>query len=224
MYNGFMKTALIVGGTSGLGLCLAEKLAASKYDVIVTGRTDPKNPKLKFKKLDLSDYSKSADGIKRLVRGLPQIDLLVYAAGYFLDGTISELKEAQIDEMLSVGLRAPVLFLRLMTRHGLDGFVAVTSTSQWTPRPKEPIYTATKSGLGMLANSVSLDPKVKKVMVAGPAGMKTPFWRSTKTDTSEYLDPEWAADQVLNQWQGKFKYKFVQILRQPARVKVVEER
>jgi short-subunit dehydrogenase len=218
------KTALIIGGTSGLGLELG-RLLKDEFNVYVTGRHDSKETDLGFIKLDLSS-GRISDSSKAILKELSSVDLFIYAAGYFQKGTISELDDAQIQEMIDVGLTAPVTFLSylLKSQDKLEGFIAITSTSQWTPRLLEPVYTAVKSGLGMFANSASLDPKIIKTLVAAPAGMKTKFWANTEKDTSDMLDPQWVAEQVLELYKGEFRYKYGRILRDPARVEVVEER
>ena len=99
----------------------------------------------------------------------------------------------------------------------------ITSSSQYTARELEPSYTMVKSGLGMLGASLSLDSTIGKVLVAAPSGMKTPFWKKNK-DTSEYLDPKWVAEQILDLWVGPFKYRFAKILRSPERVVIEETR
>jgi len=219
------QNALIVGGSSGLGLELAVMLSAT-HNVIVTGRRDPKSEKVDFRLLDLSAGNRLADGLDGFVAKLPRIDLLVYAAGFYQEGNISDLSDGDIAAMADVGLLAPAMLLQrlLKKQNGLPGFIAITSTSQWTPRLLEPIYTAVKAGLGMLANSVSLDERIGKVLVAGPAGMNTRFWENSPRDMGAMLDPKWVAEQILDQYSSNFKYKFARILRGPARVEVVETR
>jgi short-subunit dehydrogenase len=216
---------LIIGGSSGLGLSLANKLA-DHYHVIVTGRRDPGQDNIQFETLDLSGSTGLQDRVDQLVKGLPDLDLLVYAAGFYQEGTITELSVDQIHEMLNVGLAAALFVTRsVLAKQGeLDGFIAITSTSQWTPRLLEPVYTAVKAGLGAFANSLSLDPRVKKTLVAGPAGMATKFWEGTSKDTSDMLDPDWVADETLKLFDGTFSYKYARILRSPARVELQEER
>lgn len=219
---------LIIGGTSGLGLSLAKKLTKN-YDVYVTGRRKLTEPGLHFHPLDLSNKSGLGERINELVTELPNIDLLVYAAGYFQDGTVTDLSVNQVDEMLNVGLVAAIYVSReiLCKQGSLPEFVAITSTSQWTPRLKEPVYTAVKAGLGAFANSLSLDSRVGKVLVAGPAGMATNFWKGTdkkEHDTSLMLDPDWVADAIQELRGGQFSYKFARILREPARVEIQETR
>ncbi|MBM3208911.1 SDR family oxidoreductase [Candidatus Shapirobacteria bacterium] len=223
------NTILIFGGSSGLGLELGKLLATRDNTVYVTGRREPKDQPLRFVYLDVDQYtdqlSEKIDKALSNIQG--SLDLLVLAAGFYQEGTISQLSDADIRKMINVGLTAPIVILNkvLNRQERLPGVIAITSTSQWTPRTYEPVYTAVKAGLGMLANSVSLDPQVGKVLVAGPAGMKTNFWLNTEKDTTTMLDPRWVAERIIELYSdGAFKYKYARILREPPRVEMVEER
>ena len=48
----------------------------------------------------------------------------------------------------------------------------------------------------MFGKSLGLDMDIGKVCVFAPSGMKTPFWSEEK-NTSEYLDPDWVADKII---------------------------
>lgn len=219
-----MDTVLIVGGSSGLGFALAKQLAANA-DVHITGRRDPKSPGLTFHHLELTD-SNIAVELDALVTTIGSVDLVIYAAGFLQQARLAELSDTDIDDMLKVGVTAPAKLLRRILTHqaNLPGLIAITSTSQWTPRRIEPIYTASKAGLAMLANSLSLDESVQKVLVAGPSGMQTRFWEHDPRDTSMMLEPDWVAEQILQLWQDDYQYCFAKILREPARVEVIERR
>lgn len=221
-------SCLIIGGTSGLGLSIANTLKDT-HTVYVTGRRDFQDDSLYFIPLDLSHRDGLTERIAQAIDELPDIDLLVYAAGFFQHGTITELSEQQIDTMLNVGLTAAIYTVRsvLEKQNSLPEIVAITSTSQWTPRLYEPVYTAVKAGVGAFANSVSLDERVKKTLVAGPAGMATEFWKDTDPaahDTTKMLDPEWVAQMVNDIRKEDYSYKFVRLLREPPRIEVVETR
>lgn len=218
------SNALVVGGSSGLGFELACLLG--QRNVFTTGRRDPRKEGHSFSFLDLNSRNYLEDDLTRLVARIPEIDLLVYAAGFYQEGRISDLSDTNISDMAIVGLLAPAMLLRriLKKQNSLSGFIAITSTSQWTPRLGEPMYTAVKAGLGMLANSVSLDERVKKVLIAGPAGMRTSFWRHNPRDMQTMLDPKWVAEEILAIYAQDFSYQFIRILREPPRVEVVEMR
>ena len=221
-----VKHILIVGGSSGLGLELARKYITLGHQVTVTGRTDPQCEGVLYVPLDItSDADHLQDGIEKLVEIIEPVNTLVYAAGYYQEGTLSELSGESIVTMMNVGLLAPVMLVKVLLSHSpmLLKVMLVTSSSQITPREKEPVYTAVKAGLGMFGNSLALDAKVGKVVVIAPAGMKTPFWDAAK-DVSTFLDPSWVADQIIELSSGPFKYKFVKILRDPPRVEIVESR
>lgn len=219
---------LIVGGSSGLGLSLACSLK-DQYTVYVTGRRDFNESNINYVQLDMSSSQDLSQRIHQVVKQLPEIDLFIYAAGFFQDGTVTDLSIKQIDEMMNVGLNGAIFFVRdiLLKQQKLPEFVAVTSTSQWTPRLYEPVYTAAKAGVGAFANSMSLDERVQKTLVAGPAGMATNFWSGTdksKHDTSKMLDPDWVAETINDTRKEKYTYKFIRILREPARTEVAETR
>jgi uncharacterized oxidoreductase len=219
-----MKTALIIGGTSGLGLEIAKQL--SDYRVFITGRKKPEN-KIKFIKLDLSkgNLSKKIDAVLSKIK---QIDLFVYAAGFLREANISELTEAEIIAMNNVGLIAPELFIKkiLNKQNELETFIAITSTAQFFPKEKQSTYTAVKSGLGMFSNAISMGQNIKRTLVIAPGGMKTPFWKDNKEiDLKTYLEPKWVAEKTLDFHRTHhFKYLLVKILRNPPRIEIVESR
>src|SRR3989344_1280106 len=206
--------ALVVGGTSGLGLEMA-KLLLERGDVIVTGRKNPEIAGLTFHRWDMAI---TTDGLLeqvvqmgRLFIGGPPIDLLIWAAGFYQKGTLGELSTEDILRMNNLGLLAPAIFLKniIQKQTLLPGFIAITSTSQWTPRKEEPLYTAVKAGLGMLANSLSFDPALGKVLVAAPAGMKTKFWGNALRETNDMLDPRWVAEVILGNYEcDDYGYRF----------------
>jgi short-subunit dehydrogenase len=178
-----------------------------------------------FQKLDLS--AEPSKAIEKLVKALPQVDRLVYAAGFYQFGRVTDLTNEQIEEMINVAGAGLIYFMReiLEKQDKLQELIAITSTSQWTPRKSEPIYNFAKAGIGMFSNAMAEDGRVGKVLVAGPSGMRTKFWDGVeRDDLDKMLDKAWVAEQIVKALPGDYKYKFIQILRQPARVEVADER
>src|SRR3954462_12353963 len=103
--------ALVVGGTSGLGLELA-KLLKSDYDVAITGRQNPQVKGLAFTRIELgTSVQNISRNIEDLCFGGEPLDLVVYAAGYFQEGTIGELAVKDIVLMNNVGFLAPAILI-----------------------------------------------------------------------------------------------------------------
>ncbi len=217
---------LIIGGTSGLGLEIAKGFSKQGGDIYVTGRRELEETGLRYERFDLSEPN-LAQRIRELVLGFPEINTLVYAAGYFQEGKVTDLSEEQIEEMIDVGGRGLIYFTRaILEKQGqLDELITITSTSQWTPRKLEPIYNFAKAGAAHFSNAMAEDGRVAKVLVAGPAGMNTAFWEGIeREDFDKMLDPSWVADEVLKLREDDYKYRFAKIMREPARVEIVETR
>ena len=219
------KTILIVGGSSGIGLELARHYIADGHRVCITGRRDPNLPGAHFFQLPIGA---SADAlipaINELVSAFPGVQTLVYAAGFLQRGSIETLSDEALLTMTNVGIVAPMMLasrLKLLAPTPLK-LMLITSSSQYTPRAQEPAYAATKAGLGMLGASLVRDAGIGKVLVAAPSGIRTPFWSGTDEDTTSMLDPAWVANQIVELSGGAFKYRYAKILRNPARVEVVE--
>jgi len=220
-------TTLIIGGTSGLGYKLALALAKTNEEVYVTGRRElDEKTNIIYKQFDLTTPN-LPERIHGLIESLPTITTLIYAAGYFQDGRVTDLSAEQIEEMIDVGGRGLIYATKeiLAKQAGLDELVTITSTSQWTPREREPIYNFVKAGAAHFSNAMAEDGRISKVLVAGPAGMDTAFWDGVaRDDSAQLLSPEWVASEVMALREGEYKYRFAKILREPARVEIIETR
>ena len=215
---------LVVGGSSGLGFRLASVLS-SENKVIITGRKDPEKKELEFLRLDLTARSlpESLDG---LVSKLPDIDLLIYAAGSYARGLLPLMHDQRIREMHTVYLLAPTLLMSriLWKQRRLPGFIAISSISQSRPNAFEPVYCSLKAGFGMFANCLSLDPNIGKVLVASPARINGSGKGSAWQGEQGQLDPDWVTATILSEYEDDFGYKLVEITRNPATVTVKELR
>lgn len=221
------KKILIIGGTSGLGLELAKQYSDEGNILYVTGRKNPEISTIQYIPFSISNnIDETIEKLDKLISEIDNIDTVIYAAGFSQIGTIDTLSDSKIMEMINVGISVPALCIkRLKNRVNTPlNIILITSSSGYTPRKLEPIYASTKAALEMLGASLALDTDVGNVLVVAPSGMDSPFWDDTK-DTSEYLDPEWVAERIIELFADSgFKYKYVKILRSPARVEIAEEK
>jgi NAD(P)-dependent dehydrogenase (short-subunit alcohol dehydrogenase family) len=211
---------LVVGGTSGLGLCLARRFAADNNKVTIAGRHCRTGDEFEFQPIDFS--------VMPYVPGVLtqyEADIVVWAAGFYQSGKLHELAPEEIATSTLINYLAPALYLQKRLLQGpLQGLIAITSSSEWTPREKEPMYCSGKAALAMLARCVSFDPLVGRTLVAAPQGMATPFWDNQKRDLTGFLDPEWVADRIMAHFAETQKYRHIRIFRDPTRVEVDEDR
>lgn len=208
-----------------MGLDLAKHYVSDGHTVCITGRHNPELAGSTYTRFDIdSDSGQLPCRIDEVLAEFPKVNTLIYSAGFSQRSSIEGLTDEDIAQMTNVGLLAPMLFVQRL-KNNLDTplkVMLVTSSSQYTARAMEPVYCATKAGLGLFGASLAQDKEIGKVLVVAPSGMKSAFWRGSDVDTTDMLDTQWVADQVVELSSGKFKYKYAKILRNPERV-VVEE-
>ena len=149
------KTALVTGGTDGIGLEIARQMMAKGASVIVCGRRDDvlasaQQEGLEAIKADLSN----AAGCAELAAALAgrELDILINNAGMSGNfGPGEPLDLALTDQAIFLNLNAPLHLIG----HLLPGLlqrpeasiVNVTSGLAIAPRAGGPVYCASKAGL-----------------------------------------------------------------------------
>lgn len=220
------RTALVVGGTSGLGLAMARGYAKQRLRVFIAGRHDPKAEGLRFVRLNLSEWALTRSKVDRFLKDLPVIDLLVYAAGMLEKKPLRELRWDEAEDLMNLGFRAPLMlvYCLLKRQSALPKLIFITSTSQIQPRPDEVIYTGTKAGIAMAMQSLAMgESRIGKVLVPAPAGMNTPMRTDLSNEEREkLLDPADVAKAIMQvDAETEWKYNNFLILRDPMRIETI---
>ncbi len=128
------STALVTGGTSGIGRAAANKLAQLGYYVLVVGRNVQRGEKTvaeiraaggkaDFISSDLRDASNAREVARRAVKlGSGHVDILINNAGIFPFGPTHETTEEMSDSVYSLNVKAPYFLVAelapLMARRG----------------------------------------------------------------------------------------------------------
>mgnify|MGYP000932846292 FL=1 len=177
MLGGFMelkgKTALVTGGTDGIGLEIARQMMAKGATVIVCGRREDVLASARQEGLEAiqADLS-TASGCAELAATLAgrELDILINNAGMSGNfGPGEPLDLALTDQAIFLNLNAPLHLIG----HLLPGLlkrpeasiVNVTSGLAIAPRAGGPVYCATKAGLRSFTQSLRHNLRDTKVHV-----------------------------------------------------------
>src|SRR5579862_22665 len=136
-------TALITGGTSGIGRAAANKLAQHGIHVIVVGRDAARGEKTvaeirgaggkaDFISSDLRDASSAREVARRALElGNGQVDILVNNAGIYPFGPTHQTREEEFDKVYSLNVKAPYFLVAelapLMAKRGKGAIVNVST-------------------------------------------------------------------------------------------------
>jgi len=144
---------LITGATGGIGGSIARAVHARGAELVLTGRRADILDELaaevggKTIAADLSDPASLAD----LMAQAGGIDVLVANAALPGDGALARLTEADIDRVLDVNLRAPIVLAQWaaeqMLPRGRGRIVLIGSMAGRVASPQLSMYNASKFGL-----------------------------------------------------------------------------
>jgi uncharacterized oxidoreductase len=156
------KTALVTGGTDGIGLEIARLLKAKGADVIVCGRREDYLSAATAQGFDAikADLS-SAEGCAAFLKSLGDrpLDILINNAGMSGNfGPEDPLDLALTDKAIFLNLNAPMhligQLLPGLLKRPEAAIVNVTSGLAIAPRAGGPVYCATKAGLRSFTQSL----------------------------------------------------------------------
>lgn len=180
------STALVTGGTSGIGLQLGAMLAERGMRVLTTG-SRPASPAslaagVVYRQCDLADRAER-DGLIAWARAeAPRLDLLVNNAGIQRLCEIGpDLDMSDAEREIEINLAAPIhLCAGLMPEIEASGgcIVNVSSGLAIAPKASAPIYCATKAGLSSFSRTLRYQVAARGVRVVD---VVTPLVRTPMT-------------------------------------------
>jgi uncharacterized protein len=157
------RTALVTGASGGLGQAIARALVRRGADVVLSARRveviEPLATELRGRAVpcDLSERGSAA----QLVEDAGPVDVLVANAGMPGSGKIDSFTVDDIDRVLEVNLRAPMILARLlwqgMAERGGGQIVFMSSLNGKVGSPRASVYSATKFGLRGFAQGLRED-------------------------------------------------------------------
>ena len=189
------KTIIITGGTSGIGLEMAQRLVAMGNTVIVTGRNQEKlqqlresHPQLHAYALEVTDLASVESFYRQVVTDFPKVSVVINNAGVMQAVTFANQPAAGITEEVIVNLAGPILmtqvFLPHLMRQPESAVLNVTSGIAYFPFERAPIYSASKLGLHSYTQSLRKQLRGTSVRVFELAPPRTtqPMFHGTEED------------------------------------------
>jgi 3-oxoacyl-[acyl-carrier protein] reductase len=159
-----MRSVLVTGGSRGLGLGIAKKLAAGGYRVIAVARKKSKDVTaaiaaaeragqgaLYFVPFDLGKIDEIPDLVRQLRKQFGPLFGLVNNAGLGHDGVLATMHNSQIEELVRVNTLSPIVLtkyvVRAMMADGAGRIVNVASIIGFTGYSGLSAYAATKASM-----------------------------------------------------------------------------
>jgi NAD(P)-dependent dehydrogenase (short-subunit alcohol dehydrogenase family) len=202
------KTALVTGGSAGIGLGMAEGLARAGAGVAIWGRSEAKLDAAKQQleqhggtvvaiPCDVGDEAQVDRAFSDTVAQLGHVDTCIANAGV---GTPPrKFEDQRLDEwraVLQTNLEGSFLTLRAATRHMIErgeggSLVGLSSIGSVDGMPRAQAYAASKAGITALMNGLAVELARHRIR----ANTVLPGW--IKTDLTPHLDSEPMLERVL---------------------------
>ena len=179
-------TALITGGTSGIGRAAANKLAQLGIHVLVVGRNAERGEKTvdeiraaggkaDFISADLQDAASARAVAKRAFDlGSGPLNILVNNAGIYPFGPTHEMTEEQFDRVFSINVKAPYFLVAelapLMAKKGKGAIVNLSTMAADYGAPGMSLYGSSKAAINLLTKTWAAEygPRGVRVNAVSP--------------------------------------------------------
>lgn len=212
----------LIGASSGIGLALAEKLAAQKANVIVSARNREaldafvaKHPGSQALPLDVSHPESLAQAFDTLYNTTGCPDLVCYCAGHYkpLRAPEYDLEEMLRHQQINVTGLLYLLdrLLPLMLENGRGHISLISSVAGFRGLPKSLAYGPTKAALINLAECLYLDVHDRGLGISliNPGFVQTPLTAQNDFAMPALITPDQAADHIIAGWErGRFHIDF----------------
>jgi 3-oxoacyl-[acyl-carrier protein] reductase len=157
-----MHNVLVTGGSRGIGLSIARRLAGAGYNVVAVARREseelreatraivqPEKGGLRFRGFDLSEIDGIPAFVKRLREEFGAIYGLVNNAGIGTEGLLATMRNSEIEALVRLNVLSPVILTKYVVRHmmadGAGRIINISSIIASTGYNGLSVYGATKA-------------------------------------------------------------------------------
>jgi 3-oxoacyl-[acyl-carrier protein] reductase len=154
-----MRNVVVTGGSRGIGLAIAGRLASAGYNVVVVARRESDElrhaireageDRLHFMAFDLSEVDGIPPFVKRLRDNFGAIYGLVNNAGIGTEGLLATMHNSDIEALVRLNVLSPIVLTKYVVRHmmadGAGRIVNISSIIATTGYNGLAVYGATKA-------------------------------------------------------------------------------
>jgi len=174
------KAALVIGGTSGIGLEIAKGLAKAGADVVATGRREDlvKSAAKEIRALgrrsleipcDVTDESTIARLLNAAIAELGGVQILVNCAGRTKRTPTVDVPDAEWNAIMETNLTGTLRACRVVGRHmierGYGRIINIASLASFVALYEVAAYSASKAAVASLTKSLAIEWAGKGVCV-----------------------------------------------------------
>ncbi|MDZ4700847.1 MAG: glucose 1-dehydrogenase [Rhodothermales bacterium] len=189
------RTAVITGGSKGIGAAIVHRLHAegarvAVLDVDPAGNVLETGDRLRFFACDVSRSADVAAAVEAAIDAFGDIDILVNNAGIQHYGTVVSTTEEEWDRVMAVNLKSAFLCARAvipgMQRRGAGVVINMSSVQAYHSQANVAPYTTSKTAMLGLTRSIAIDfsPTIRCVAVC-PGTVDTPMVRWTAEQSGD---------------------------------------
>lgn len=191
------KTALVTGGTSGLGFDIALRLLQGGANVVIASRSEQKGAtaialleeagfkgKVLYKQTDVSEEPQVEELVRFVDEQFGSLDIFVNSVGVWGYAHVYDMQKSDFEYVLKVNTVGLFLGIKHVSRYMIDHKIkgkitAISSNSAWYPYPVfggYPHYASSKGGVNALVVETAKELKRYDISVncVAPGGMATP--------------------------------------------------
>jgi NAD(P)-dependent dehydrogenase (short-subunit alcohol dehydrogenase family) len=184
-------TALVTGGTSGIGRAVANKLAQSGAHVLIVGRNAERGKKTiaeiraaggqaDFIAADLRDAASARQVARKAVElGDGHVDILINNAGIYPFGPTHEMTEESFDKVYSLNVKVPYFLVAelapLMAKKGKGAIVNLSTMVADYGAAGMSLYGSSKAAINLLTKvwAAEYGPRGVRVNAVSPGPTRT---------------------------------------------------
>jgi NAD(P)-dependent dehydrogenase (short-subunit alcohol dehydrogenase family) len=177
------RVVLVTGGSSGIGLGIAQRFAREGARVAILDLQDPPEGAPFVIKGDAADEAVMDAAVARTFGEFGRLDVMVNNAGVIGIGPVAEMDFAEWRRVTEINLHSVFLGSRAAARQMIaqgEGGCIINASSGAGRRgsPNLAHYCASKAAVIMLTQSLSIElaPHRIRVNAYAPGHIETPFW------------------------------------------------